>query len=42
MMTDHLKLPITPVIMESVPVTTPNLKNSTHLLIKISILGFDG
>lgn len=33
---DYLNLPMPPVIMESVPITTSNLKNSTHLLIKVN------
>lgn len=33
---DYLNLPMPPVIMDSVPITTSNLKNSTHLLIKVN------
>lgn len=33
---DYLNLPISPVIMQSVAIITPNLKNSTHLLIKVN------
>lgn len=36
MKTDYLNLPIPPVIVESVTIITPNLKNSTHLLIKVN------
>lgn len=33
---DYLNLPIPPVIMESLTIITPNLKNSIHPLIKVS------
>lgn len=33
---DYLKLPIPPVIMESLTIITPNLKNSIHPLIKVN------
>lgn len=33
---DYLNLPIPPMLMESVTIITPNLKNYTHLFIKVN------
>lgn len=33
---DYLNLPIPPMLIESVTIITPNLKNYTHLFIKVN------